>query len=326
MGRHVWFRTPTKEDRKDIFDLYLAKVAHDSDLDTPTRRDEIARITNGYSPAMIEQICSMALTVAHHDGRAEFGWDDLVGAMTTVESGTAVGVQYVEEETRAVAIHEAGHAAAAHVYRPQLESSRLSIRMRGGSLGHHQAFEKQERFSQWHSEAMGELVHTLGAMAAEHVFYGETSNGVGGDLEHATSRAASMVGIAGMGPKPIDLHGAKFADESEEQTRERIAKRFEAIGTQLMNRTRGSADFHADPIASVLRDPHKRALAAQTLGQAYVTAENFVAANREAVQKIADTVVAKRELFGNELVELLESANLHPPEIDYLDEASWPKQ
>jgi ATP-dependent Zn protease len=326
MGRHVWFRTPTKEDRKDIFDLYLAKVAHEADLDTPSRRDEIARITNGYSPAMIEQICSMALTVAHHDGRAEFGWDDLVGAMTTVESGTAVGVQYVEEETRAVAIHEAGHAAAAHVYRPQLESSRLSIRMRGGSLGHHQAFEKQERFSQWHSEAMGELVHTLGAMAAEHVFYGETSNGVGGDLEHATSRAATMVGVAGMGPKPIDLHGARFADETEAETRERIMKRFERIGTQLMNRTRGSADFHADPVASVLRDPHKQALAAQTLGQAYLTAENFVAANREAVQKIADAVVAKRELFGDELVELLESANLRRPEIDYLDEASWPRQ
>ena len=41
MGRHVWFRTPTKEDRKDIFDLYLAKVAHDPDLDTAeaSRRD-----------------------------------------------------------------------------------------------------------------------------------------------------------------------------------------------------------------------------------------------------------------------------------------------
>ena len=23
MGRHIWFRTPTKDDRKDIFDLYL---------------------------------------------------------------------------------------------------------------------------------------------------------------------------------------------------------------------------------------------------------------------------------------------------------------
>ena len=41
MGRHVWFRTPTKDDRKDIFDLYLDKVAHDPDLDTPRapRRD-----------------------------------------------------------------------------------------------------------------------------------------------------------------------------------------------------------------------------------------------------------------------------------------------
>src|ERR687884_27241 len=321
LGRHVWFRTPTKEDRKDIFELYLSKVAHERDLDSEGRRDEIARITNGYSPAMIEQICSMALTHAHHDGRLEFGWLDLVEAMTTVESGTAIGVQYIEEETRAVAIHEAGHAAAAHVYRPQLESSRLSIRMRGGSLGHHQAAEKEERFSQWHSEAMGELVHTLGAMAAEHVFYGETSNGVGGDLDFATSRAASMVGMAGMGPKPLDLHGARFADETEEQTRERIMKRFETIGAQLMNRTRGSADYHNDPIASVLRDPHKRALAAQTLGQAYVTAANFVAANREAVQRIADVIVEKRELYGDELVTLLAGAGLQKPEIDYLDDA-----
>src|SRR5204863_28011 len=62
MGRHVWFRTPTKDDRKDIFDLYLSKVAHAADLDEAKRRDEIARITNGYSPAMVEQVCSLALT------------------------------------------------------------------------------------------------------------------------------------------------------------------------------------------------------------------------------------------------------------------------
>ena len=70
MGRHIWFRTPTKDDRQDIFDLYLAKVAHDARPRPPTkRRDELARITNGYSPAMIEQVCSMALTYAHSDGR-----------------------------------------------------------------------------------------------------------------------------------------------------------------------------------------------------------------------------------------------------------------
>ena len=65
MGRHVYFRTPTWEDRRDIFDLYLTKVAHEEELDEPARRDELARITNGYSPAMIDQVCSMGLTYAH---------------------------------------------------------------------------------------------------------------------------------------------------------------------------------------------------------------------------------------------------------------------
>src|SRR4029077_6326406 len=129
MGRHVQFRTPTKEDRKDVFDLYLAKVAHDDELDAPKRRDEIARITNGYSPAMIDQVCSMALTNAQHEGNVTFGWEDLVQAMTTLESGTRGNVIYPGPELRAVAIHEAGHAVTAHVYRPELESSRLSTRM-----------------------------------------------------------------------------------------------------------------------------------------------------------------------------------------------------
>src|SRR6202022_569 len=119
-------------------------------------------------------------------------------------------------------------------------------------------------FSQWHSEAMGDLIHALGAMAAEHAFYGENSSGVGGDLGYATARAAMMVGAAGMGPQLVEIpQGARMADESEAQARERIMRRFEKIGLTLMNRTRGSADFHADPIAAVLHDPFKRAQAAQ---------------------------------------------------------------
>ena len=98
MGRHVWFRTPTKNDRLDIIDLYINKVSHDPELDMPRRRDEIARVTNGYSPAMIEQVTSMALTIAHHSGRERFSWDDLVESITTLESGTAIGIEYVERE------------------------------------------------------------------------------------------------------------------------------------------------------------------------------------------------------------------------------------
>ncbi len=321
MGRHVWFRTPTKHDRLDILDLYIGRVSHSPELDTDRRREEIARVTNGYSPAMIEQVTSMALTIAHHDGRAAFVWDDLVEAMTTLETGTAVGVEYVPKESRAVAIHEAGHAIAGHAYMEGSESTRLSIRMRGGSLGHHQALEKEERFGRFQTEMFARLVWSLGAMAAERVFYGENSVGVGGDVLSATAQAASMVSAAAMGPQPFEAHPVE--GETEEEARKRILDRFESIGLQIMNRT-GGGPFTEDPIAGALGDPAKRALAAQILGQSYVVAHNLVTQNQEAVDKIAETLVARQEIFGDDLIDLLDSVGLRVPDIDFGDEAVWP--
>ena len=125
--------------------------------------------------------------------------------MTTLESGTAIGIDYVTSETRAVAIHEAGHAVAGHVYMKGRESTRLSIRMRGSALGHHQALEKEERFSRFRSEEIGLIIWGLGSMAAERIFYGENTNGVGGDLQSVTAAAAWMVGASGMGPERVEI-------------------------------------------------------------------------------------------------------------------------
>ena len=324
MGRHIWFRTPTKDDREDIFDLYMRKVDHEPGLDTERRRDEIARITNGYSPAMIEQVCSMALTYAHAEGRMGFGWNDLVEAMTTIESGTAVRIEYVPAETRAVAIHEAGHAVASHVYKPGDLSTRLSIRMRGNSLGHHQAMEKEERFSHWRSEHFATLIHVLGAMAAEHVFYGENSAGVSGDVQSATRLAAFMVGMVGMGPEPIDLEGKVPKTELAEREKE-LMQRFEKIGAQIMNRSMSDGFLAPDPIGSVLSDPGKRTAAAQLLGQAYMTARVLMEVNKDKVEAVADTLVERRELYGDEVTSLLERQLLTKPEIEYTDETIWPR-
>src|SRR4051794_39498398 len=324
MGRHVWFRTPTMDDRKDIFDLYLAKVDHDPDLDSDKRRDELARITNGYSPAMIEQVCSMALTYAHSEQRLEFSWEDIVEAMTTIESGTAQGIDYIAQETRAVAIHEAGHAVASHVYMHDVLSTRLSIRKRGGSLGHHQAIEKEERFSSWRHEEVAKLIWGLGAMAAERVFYSENSTGVGGDVYSSTRAAKWMVGMCAMAPEPVDLGGRVHEVEREAKTEE-IMKRFERIGSQIMNRAGSGSMLAHDPLDSVLGDRDKRRSVAILLGQAYVTAYNLVAHNKEKVEQIAEVLVERREMHGDEVVELLDRAKLQVPEIDLLDESAWPK-
>jgi len=203
-------------------------------------------------------------------------------------------------------------------------STRLSIRMRGGSLGHHQAIEKEERFSSWRHEEVGNLVWTLGAMAAEHVFYGENSSGVGGDIGSATWRVAAMVGTWGMGPEPLDLRGRVAADRLKELEDE-IMERFERLGLGIMNRSRGSTIMQADPMASVLGDPAKRRAAAQILGQAYITAVSCMRHNREAVAQVADELVQRRELYGDEVVQLLEATEPRAPEIDVLDETIWPR-
>ena len=322
MGRHVWFRTPTKNDRLDIIDLYINKVSHDPELDMPRRRDEIARVTNGYSPAMIEQVTSMALTIAHHSGRERFSWDDLVESITTLESGTAIGIEYVEREGRAIAIHEAGHAIAGHAFMQDFESTRLSIRRRGDSGGHHQAREKEERFARFQSEMFAQLVWGLGAMAAERVFYNENSTGVGGDVMSVTAQTAGMVGAAAMGPQPF-LATPKDG-ESEDEARQRALDRLEGIGMQIMNRMGGGGPMAPDPISAALSDPSKRRAGAQIIGQAYVVAHNLATTNRDALDRIAGVLMEKKEIFGDELMDLLDSVGIRIPELDYGDEAIWP--
>jgi cell division protease FtsH len=323
MGRHIFFRTPTWEDRRDIFDLYIRKVAHDPALDSPRKRDELARVTSGYSPAMIDQVCSMALTYAHSDGRPHFEWSDIVEAMTTVEAGVAIGQNYPPHEELATAIHEAGHAVCSHLYNENLMSTRLSIRKRGSSGGHHQAMEIEERFADWRSEMFGRLIHVLGAMAAEVVFYGQNTTGVGGDVRSVTWLAGRMVGFAAMAPQRVDL--ADRMEDPEERTaaEDDVMERFERIGVKIMHRSGGGL-MDADPMQAVVSDPGKRRLVAGLLGQAYVVAYNTIRANKAGTEHVAHVLVAKREIYGDDVITLLDEAELRKPQIDVLEEDSWP--
>lgn len=314
MGRHVYFRMPTKDDRGDIFDLYLGKVKHDEALDTPEARDELARMTHNYSPASIEQVCSMALTTAHHDGRHVFGRDDILNAMTSVESGTAVNIEYNVKETKAVAIHEAGHACVAHMYMDDEINTRLSIRMRGASLGHNAAQAKDEHFLSFRDAEVGKLLWGLGAMAAELVFFGQNSTGVGGDIQQTTQQAQYMVGACAMGPDPISGSIMSSGDEELDDYNER---KLQALGYQLLA-------FAPEPMS--MGGP-KGKLVAQLLGQAFITAYVFVKKNQYQVETVADELVTEREIFGDDLVALLDRQHLTKfkfSDIELGDAATWP--
>jgi cell division protease FtsH len=128
-----------------------------------------------------------------------------------------------------------------------------------------------------------------------------------------------------MAPERVDLDGKYSRKSYEDEKREKIMSRFEEIGYQIMNRTSGGGPMVQDPIASVLGDPQKRKMVAQLLGQAYVSAHLLVEHNRAAVERIAEVLVERREMHGDEVLELLDGAGLKQPSVDLTDERIWPK-
>jgi len=136
----------------------------------------------------------------------------------------------------------------------------------------------------------------------------------------ATATAAAMVGMWAMGPDPVHIEGSI---ETSEET-ELVLKRLERIGSAIMNRAGGSGFMVEDPIGSILRNQDKKRAAAQIIGQAYVTAYALMASNREQVERIADTLVERREMHGDEVVALLNSVGLKRPELDLMDDKTWP--
>jgi ATP-dependent Zn protease len=56
-----------------------------------------------------------------------------------------------------------------------------------------------------------------------------------------------------------------------------------------------------------------------------MAAKGLIEANRDEVESIAETLIARRELHGDEVVELLDAHRLRRPEVDLSDEECWPK-
>jgi hypothetical protein len=132
-----------------------------------------------------------------------------------------------------------------------------------------------------------------------------------------------MVGGAAMGPTPLDLSDRIEDRVRRDQEEKRIMERFERLGSQIIHRSAGGM-LEDDGVSGVLADPGKRRQAAMLIGQAFVVAYNTIRHNREGTDYVASRLVAAGELYGDEVVQLLEDARLERPEIDLLDEDSWP--
>jgi cell division protease FtsH len=282
--RRLYFDLPTQGEREDLIDYFLGRKKHHEQLDAAEVRSRIAHECFGYPPVMIEHLFDESLLVALRDGRREMNFDDVMEAKFAEEIGLKQAVTYTDNDRRAVAVHEAGHAVVAHFLGQNRRLEVLSIIKRRGSLGLLAHGDEEERFTRSRTEIESGIAIALGGLAAEELVIGESGTGPASDLMMATQLAAQMVGSFGMAGSLISFdavsHGpigganlvAKvLADERGKQSVEDIltAQKERVLEVLAENRDVHAALVQAlverdelirDEILAVIRD----ALAART--------------------------------------------------------------
>jgi cell division protease FtsH len=198
---------PSKAGRVRTYDGYFAKVRHEL---TPEQIDKLATITPYATGATIKDLVNEALIQAIRDGREVISWQDVIKAKQLKELGPPEDVEYIERERHAVAVHEACHALVAYRTRQHMEIDIATIEKGSDYLGMVASIPPEDQFTRWRSEYETDILVSLASLAGERMFFNEdSSSGVSGDLESATTVASFMEGFWGMGSTVSSYSTAK---------------------------------------------------------------------------------------------------------------------
>ena len=196
--QRLTFDRPDKAGRRELIAHFLARKAHAPELDDPQRREALAAVTQGYSPAMLEGMFDEALINAVQEDRRAMTWSDVEHARLDSEIGLGQPVLYTDHEAKVIATHESGHATIAWLVAPGRRLEVLSIIKRRSALGLLAHGDREEVYLQSRTELLGLIAIAMGGQSAEELFFGDVSTGPSGDLVAATRVAANMVGACGM--------------------------------------------------------------------------------------------------------------------------------
>ncbi len=124
--------------------------------------------------------------------------DDFRAAYDKIVLGDPRETKLDPDEKHRVAVHESGHAVAAH-FSPLAEPlHRVSIIPRGMALGVTQQTPAADRHIMTQVELESQLGVLMGGYAAESVVLGGISSGAASDLQKATDIAFKMIAHYGM--------------------------------------------------------------------------------------------------------------------------------
>ncbi len=288
--RQIVVDSPDVKGREGILKVHTKNIPLADDVDL----EVLAKSSPGLSGADLANIVNEAALLAARRRRKKVTMDDFEAAKDKVMIGTERKSLVISEtEKKSIAYHEAGHTLTRKLTPDADPVHKVSIIPRGRSLGvtHFLPVDDKHIYSKRWCE--NTLVALLGGRAAEEIALGEFTTGAGNDLERATELARRMVSNWGMS----DALGPLTFGKKEELV---------FLGKELAQQ-----GTYSEETAKLIDGEMRKIVEA-----AYKTAYDLIKNNQEILKRLAEALLERESLEGDEIDLIIEGKELAPRESE----------
>ena len=280
-------------DRPDVkgrFEILKVHTTNKIPLSPDVDLDVIARGTPGFAGADLANLCNEAALLAARTGKKWVEMHDFEQAKDKVYMGSERrSMVMTEEDKKITAFHEAGHTVLAAAIPGADPLHKVTIIPRGRALGVTWQLPERDRHNHTKEFMEGRIAISMGGRIAEEVFFNQFSTGASNDIQQATDMAKAMVTQYGMSEKlgPLNYGG--------EQHEIFIGRDF--------NQRRDISEETARTIDSEVHDIVMRN---------YERAKRIILEKREELTAIAEALLVRETLDGNDVDILMKGGTLPP--------------
>ena len=285
--RQVVVPLPDIRGREQILQVHMRKVPVSPDV----RPDVIARGTPGFSGADLANLVNEAALFAARGNKRLVDMEDFERAKDKIYMGAErKSMVITEEEKRATAYHESGHAIVGATL-PGLDPvHKVTIIPRGRALGLTWMLPERDRISQYKKQMLAQISFMFGGRIAEELFVHDISTGAANDFERATQLARDMVTRYGMS----DLMGPMVYGENE--------------GEVFLGR---SVTMHKNVSETTMQkvDAEIRRI----IDEQYAIAHKIIEDNRDKIEAMTKALMEWETIDADQIKDIMEGRQPRPP-------------
>jgi cell division protease FtsH len=286
--RQVVVNLPDVRGREAILKVHAKNVKLSPEADLSI----IARGTPGYSGAELANLLNEAALLAARLNKKSVGMKELEEARDKVRWGRERrSMAMSDEEKRATAWHEAGHALVNVLLQHTHPLHKVTIIPRGRALGVTMSLPKEDMLNMRKKQAIDTIIMSMAGRIAEEYVTDDISSGAAMDIQQATQLARAMVMHWGMSDK---LGNVLYGDGPE----------YVFLGRDMMSRAKDYSEQTAQEIDAEVK---------RIIDEANNIAKELITANRDKLEIIANALLEYETLEGAQVVEIVQTGAFTPP-------------